>query len=428
MAKKQALTLAMLGIGANDVAKGIPTGGLQFGASSFIGPWSMIYTYTVGVEEEEVQELLQGQTVTVVKDEKPVEVEAWPPSFPISQGSGWSFLKYKSYDVAKEVAKLLEPEKPRRPAVGIRFFMLTASVMNEPDLNRLTENFGETLVFEVKVKSLAHSEKYPGVNRHPFQQIALPAMVASFSEVNGGDVPLFDLKELIEVRLEDEEYTNSLYHFLVGDPVAGAFAPVEVDFDDLRIAKIAESLGLEQPKGEDEVLEMIPLFSQRRMELWEALGEKNFKAYTPSGEGKTTGATEGSEFDSCLRFISNSWSSAIYSRLTLVPDPRPEALSNAGNRLSVATLTEIYGVGENGKQFATDASVEDLDGQEVVKASTWPTKPTGWTSGTPESVIQYMRDNDPGNTMPVAEAVTTLYMDDAETLAAWRAAEERTRK
>lgn len=426
MKKKQALTLAMLGIGEHDVAAGIPTGGLQFGASSFIGPWSMIYTYTVGVEDEEPQEMLQDQVATVIRDDKPVEVNLWPPDFPINAGGGWSFLKYKNYDTAKEVAKLLEPEKPRRPGVGIRFFMATADVMNEPDLNRLTENFGETLVFEVNVKSLAHSEKYPGINRHPFQQIALPAMIASFSEVNGGDVPLFDLKELIEVRLEDEEYTDSLYHFLVGDPVAGAFAPVEVDFNDSQVAKIAEALGIEQP-SEDEVLEMIPLFSQRRMELWEKLGEKNFKAYTPFGEG-TTGATEGSEFDACLRFISNSWSSAIYSRLTLVPDPRPEALSNAGNRLSVATLTEIYGVGENGKQFATDASVEDLDGQEVVKASAWPTKPTGWASGTPESVIQYMRDNDPGNAMPVAEAITTLYMDDAETLAAWRAAEERTRK
>lgn len=432
MAKKQKLTLAMLGIGANDVAPGIPTGGIQFGASSFIGPWQMIYVYSIATEEEP-ESLLQGISATIIRDDKPTDVTLWPPDFPVNAGSGWSFLKYLNYDVAKEVAKILDPEKPRRPNTSLRFYMATASVMNEANLERLTENFGETLVFEVSVKSLAHSEKYPGKNRHGFQQIALPAMVAAFSEVSGDvDVPLFDLKELIDVRLEDDEYTDELYHFLVGDPVAGAFAPVEVNFGDLRVAKIAESLGLEQPKGKDEVLEMIPLFSQRRMELWEKLGEKNFKAYTPSGDqnasgNKTTNTTAGSSLDECLRFVANPWSGPIYSRLTLVPDPRPEALSNAGNRLSIAALTELYGVGEDGRTFAAEVSEEELNSQEVVKVSEWPVKPSGWASGTPEAIIQYMRENDAGNKLPVDKAIATLYMDDNETLAAWRAAEVRTR-
>lgn len=435
--KRPVMTLASLGISPDQVAKGIPTSGVSFGSSSFIGPWSKMTVYSVATETDP-EDVLKGETFEIERDEQQIVLSLWPP-MKVNEGSGWFFLTYNDYDVALEAGVRLN-EKPRKPNALVRYYMSTSDVMNEADLERLTENFGETLTFDVPIKALAYSDEYPAKNRHPYQQIALTSAVAASAKAFGLlDTEPFDLKELVdaEYKREDEEFTDELYHLLCGDPTAGMFAEIEVDFDDPEVAKIMSARGVEPPEeDEDGMIEVVmikPILSERREALWAALGEPNMKGYTPGNTTKPSGGMadtnviDGCPLDKCIRFLSNIWSTPIYARLVLVPDPRPEAMSKAGNRLSIAALTEIYGVGEQGRSVAAAIAADELDGQDVITPTKWPAKPGGWAASKPDGILKFMRENDPGNVMPVEQAIKELYMDSPELLAEWRAAEARTR-
>lgn len=433
MVERPKVTLASLGIDAEYETKGVPTGGAGFGASSFIGPWLCRTIYSLGYEGE-IEDVLSGRTVRIeTKDGETTEIGVWPPDYPINSGNGWEFVQYREYAVARAVAAILDEDKPRRPSTVLRFTMDTADVMNVADLDQLAEAFGDHLVFDVAVKALSHSEKYPAKARHCFHAFSMPSAVAAVAVAMEDGDAIFDIGFLTTPEARDMEMTDSLYHFLVGDPVAGMWSEIEIDFEDEHVARIAADLGIEPPTEEDEVLTMIPLLSQRRTELWERLGDPNFKAYTASttltagGKGAKTNAVKDSSLDRCIKFLMTPWSKPIFCRLTMVPDVRPEAVSRAGNRLAIGCITDVFGTGDQARQFAADIAAEELGDSDVVKTKAGPEKSEGWVSSTEETILEYMREHDPDNDMPEGPAVEKLYMDNIETLRAWRAYEESTR-
>lgn len=179
---------------------------------------------------------------------------------------------------------------------------------------------GPSLSMECQVKTL-RSGKY----RHEFHLIALPAAVAAYAEMSGYIDYEFDISELTDREL------------VVSDEFA------------------AKMIGGEYPLGEDEkqpdgiileagTLVTIPytesILWERRTRLWADLGESDPRVYNQIGSARF--ATTSTQLSECLGIASVNWTNPVWARVAMVQDPRVDAVSGGGNRLTRPALLHIY--------------------------------------------------------------------------------------
>jgi len=72
-----------------------------------------------------------------------------------------------------------------------------------------------------------------------------------------------------------------------------------------------------------------------------ALGEENAKACQRKDSGEKF-ATESDALDACFQVVLANWTTPLWGRMRLMRDPKPDAFSNAGGRVSLGVVTDLW--------------------------------------------------------------------------------------
>ncbi len=209
-----------------------------------------------------------------------------------------AFYYFKTYDSANALGKLLN--KQYGPNTIWRWEIPTTGIINIDD--EMRAKFNETMSYEVSVSSLMSKK-----NRHELHMIALPSAIQSLALMAGMmKDPVFDYETLrVDQEIMDEAYQE--------ETIGGAT---------YEHAKLWEA----------------------RTAIWAALGESDPKKYTVAQGGKFD--TLSTTLAQCLNIIYRP--TKIWARLTNVPDPRIDALSNKeddhGNRkrLTIPVVAQMW--------------------------------------------------------------------------------------
>lgn len=383
-ATRRVWDLASLGVDDQQLAQ-VPTGGIDFGAGDFIAPWLVTVVYTFGTKED------PEMHNSMASDDKKVTM----PPYPIRKSSGgWYWLTYNSQEEAETAQNLLDPSPNKiKPGSVWSLAVDTDKILNHADVAALAKGFGERMTFTTAIKSLAASEKYQAHQRHNYQFFVLPFAVQAAALAMGALVkPIYHARELTDEGAEVDNWTHEQYCEYVGDPKGTA---------------VWQST-----------------MGQRRAELWQALGEPNAKAYTamgtmtPSGKKEASTNTTSEVLSKCIAFVIGKWGVPIYSRVLLVPDPRPDAKSSGGNRLSIACLSEIFGPDQESFELARDIGAAEIaeSGASVV-APDHPTLPENWQDAGHDAWVAELVKH--GTDKPAAVVAQAAYGDTADLVSEW---------
>lgn len=250
--------------------------------------------------------------------------------------SGWSKHWYDKDADAREAANMLKAHEglDRRPGVSTvwRFEAKSSSCLNLSPAAQ--DAFGDVLGWEAQISTLGSVYR-----RHEYHMISLPAAIAAAATAMEFDNPGFSLEELTEA---DIVYTPDFQVRVIGtEPQEG----------DGRYKHVNAKGGYAGS-----------LLWQRRAALWLALGEENPKAFRRIGSG-TKYDTSSKKLDTCLRIVEVPWMEPAWALLVPVRDPRIDATSKSGTRLTIPALTVIYQ-----SQEEAQAAAQELTGGEVAAA------------------------------------------------------------
>ncbi len=319
----------------------IPTEG--FATTGFVAQWMGKVLYSLMVEGVEI-EMLNRQ---LKSDDEGLIPE--PIAHQKLGDSGWHKYWWLKDAEAREAANLLKLHEglDRRPGVATvwRFEAQSSSCLNLSPAAQ--DAFGDVLGWEAQISTLSSIYR-----RHEYHMISLPAAVAAAATAMGWDNPGFDLSELTEA---DVVYTPGFQVKMIGTE------PQEQESGKYKHVNAKGGYA-------DSVL------WQRRAALWAALGEGNPKAFRRIGSGTKLDASS-KQLDACLRIVEVPWAKTAWALLVPVRDPRLDATSKSGARLTVPALTVIY---QN--QEEAQAATQELTGGETAPANAEgkPRLPTLW--------------------------------------------------
>lgn len=305
--------LASLGITGQNVVK-LPTG--EFTGGGFVGPLMAGHFHSTGIEGE----LIENSGAATVQG-----MGDW--------GNRYYFVDKAVADAfAKDNGAQYDSSATHRIELGTRSVIASqeqiAKLLGEGD----TRGFGEVISGEVAVRTLS-SKKY----RHEWQLVGFPAIVHAAARLFGFEVPDFDISEL---RNQDTAFTDELFAKLCGNPDAKA-------------------------GDEDHYTESV--YYKQRAAIWAALGEPDPTKCHVTAEG-TKWSTESAQLDACFQIALSSWSAPIWGRLRLVADPRVDAVSGNGNRLSLGIVTDLY---------ASESAAREAAGDDDGAGTSAPSAPAG---------------------------------------------------
>lgn len=373
--------LGSLGIDENNVAE-IPTGGVDFGAGSFIAPWMVNIVYTFATTEDpELHQSMASEADQITM-----------PPYPVRVADPYYWMTYDDKAMAIEAQGKLDPSPNKiKPSANWRISCNASEVLNSSDTGKLADSFGDVMVFNVPIKSLAASEKYRAKSRHMYQFFVLPFAVQSAALAFGLlDQPLYHADELT-IEGAQTDLSDEQFFALVGDTKSG---------------DIWEST-----------------MGKRRSALWLALGEENAKAYTPigtktpNGKRDATTNTTSDNLSRCVKLVSARWSIPLYARVLLVPDPRPDALTNSGGRLSIAVIEELFGPGDQGLTMAKAAADQELEERGKEAGPGHPGLPENWQDAGLEAWLEELSKH--GKDKPASVVMAAAYADSEEQIKAW---------
>jgi len=315
----------MLAGDKDDTPPPMPTGG-TFGPTPLIGPANAALRWTLGTYDDlEQYELPDGYSVSR------------------TFASGWRNFYFPSPNDA-ETARALTGNGYVNQVWRIE--MDAAQVLNASS-DDFAAKWGGVVSGDVRVSSLGMYK-----NRYAYHQMALPSFVQAMAIAAGYVTePIFHVSELLEAEYK---FTQENQETMIGTTVKGG------EYTD-------------------------SLTWKRRSELWAALGEDNPEAYTVIDSG-TEYDTVSAKLNKLLGLIRvKPWAQSLWCMMYLCPDPRVDALSGSGSRLSVPIITEIY------------------LGQEAAQAKANKLKAEQETS-TPGTSVAPSADKPTGNGPPVPEA------------------------
>ena len=357
----------------------LPVGG-DFAPTGFVGQWyaALVYSFLAELDE------------SIVRSEG-VEPAA------VKQG-GWSRYYFKTYAECQAAIEKLDIRDQRgnvrRPDQEWRYEAPLPSIINMSEQGRA--KFNDPVSFSVRISTL-RSNKY----RHELHMISLPCAVAAMADAYGYESPGFSVDELLS---QDTVFTDDFQAATVG----------------------GEGFDGKVPYTESK------LWGQRAA-LWAALGEKDAKAYRPTGaDGKYVTASE--KLSNCLGILAYPWTQAIWARLMMVPDPRVDAVYTGADgeskRLSVAAITQIFAdeaaaravVEKEQATFAGDSAGESVTPAPPSKAvpevyAEWPDmfkqkvaafKAAGGADGSPPAVMDKIRKHSDFTGIEPAEVMAWL--------------------
>ena len=328
--------LKKLGIqtGQEDMAQ-TPQLGMDFAANTMIAPFRSRFLYQVGTYEDWGDYV--GET-----DDQGNEIDM-APFLAQEFNSGWKNLFYESYEQAKAVADVFDPnptyegrEIENSPRQYWVLYGATRDALNVKDLDSFVEAVGSDLIYTVRVMTPRKaSKKRATKERHEYIAIALPSAVAAVAKVFGYETPGFDLAQLTMAQ-DDDTFTDERFKLLAGDP--------EGAYDDC------------------------VLWNQREA-LWAALGEPDARKQAQIGALSVSGgphnlATSSEKLSRCLTFLYGKWSTPIYLEVTNAKNPFPSAVSDSGRRYTIPCITKIF-LSEDAarvdaaRQLAEDGEIPD---------------------------------------------------------------------
>lgn len=210
-----------------------------------------------------------------------------------STASG-NFYYFLSRDKAEAAGKAVGQEFP--PNTIWRWEIMTSDVLTEIG-EEARSRFGDVISQECNITTLMSKKQ-----RHEYHMITLPSAIQSVALLGGMiNQTIFDYESLrVNSDMIDEAYQAKVIG--VGN---------DYEKSELWIARTA---------------------------IWNALGEKNPKAYT-IGQGKFDVTSE--QLEHCLKLVYRPTS--IFARLVSVPDPRADAVyGDESKRLTVPVVTNLW--------------------------------------------------------------------------------------
>jgi hypothetical protein len=318
----------------------IPTEG--FATTGFVAQWMGKVLYSFMLEDKDIAYI----NSLLTEDEEKVPEPAAQQKL---GDSGWIKYWYLKDTEAREAANLVKKHEglDRRPGISTvwRFEAKSETCLN---LSAAAQDaFGDVLGWESQISTLGSVYR-----RHEFHFISLPAAIAAAASAMGFDNPGFDLSELTEA---DVVYTPAFQVKMIG---------AEPQEQDSGKYKHVNAKG-----GYSD-----SLLWQRRADLWAALGEEDPKKFRRIGSG-TKHDTSSKQLNICLRIVEAPWMNPTWALLVPVRDPRLDATSKSGTRLTIPALTAIY---QNQEEAQTAA--QELTGGEAaaVANNSKPRLPTLW--------------------------------------------------
>lgn len=263
-----------------------------FGPSGFIAPWRSAVMYQHRVEAE-------------------FSVEEAGYAHRVAMGnSGWYSYYYDTAEQATVAKDILGREYGAE--AHWCFKTVTADVLNFTS-DEARNKFPADLFYSWRTAGI-------GARKHiEFHYLMLPAAVHAVAVARGYDVPDFDVSPLFDLETDYGLGWNDMD-------------------DDEKASILAQCVPLVGGKGVDVADSH---FWKQRVELWQSLGEEDPKVSQLPGDGKL--ATTSEKLASCLTvFYMCPWPNPLWARVVPVPSPRPDAITNAGKRLNVPILLDLY--------------------------------------------------------------------------------------
>lgn len=365
----------LLGDTKDEVIQSLPQEGIEFGAGSFIAQWTVGILYWFMTEKD------YGQGFEV---KSPDHRDYRDP---------WYHMYYRDYNDAMAAYTELEPGKVDKkdrhyspnPTLGL--IAPTSTMKNSPDLAKFQEGFGQEMIYDTKILPLRRgTSKYSQDWRHTWHFLALPGIVAAFAKVLGEDVE-YNIDEFLVPGAEalfTDEYFEERFGSLSGD------------YHDCTYAR-------------------------KRATLWSKLGDDDFTTCAMIGaktaKGKPDPHSTVSPLLSGVFNIIQGEPRVFWGRVVAMPDPRPEAVSKNGNRLTVYVMTDVYA----SEAHAIAAAKEDLADRGVeVEDDDAPPLPENWVQGDPKGDRADWVEAVKAFKGPPSKAQEALYATNAE-IREWRA-------
>lgn len=258
-----------------------------------------------------------------------------------------AFCYFHDYEVAAAAAKKLHQEYP--PNTVWRWEIPTINIVNLTN-DEVRAKFSDVMTQEVTVSTLMSKK-----NRHELHMVTLPSAVQAMALVAGFiDAPVFNYESL---NIDPDHIDDAYQTMMIGQ-------------------------GTDYEKS---------TLWQARTELWKALGEINPKAYTLN-QGKFD-ATAG-YLRLCLGLIYRK--TEIHARLVSVPDPRADAVTNAGKHLQLPVVAQVW---KDRAALMADLDLEDAapavsngnhaNGNELTIPGDWQNYPADWKNLVKEILAPY---------------------------------------
>lgn len=247
-----------------------------------------------------------------------------------------AFYYFLNRDKAEAAGKAVGQEYP--PNTIWRWEILTNDVLTE--IGKEAEaRFGDVISQECNITTPMSKKQ-----RHEYHMIMLPSAIQAIALLGGMiNQTIFDYESLrVNPDMIDEDYQVKVI-------------------------------------GKDSDYEKSELWVARTA-IWNALGEKNPKAYT-IGQGKFDVGSE--HLEHCLKLVYRP--TAIYGRLVSVPDPRADAVyGDEGKRLTVPVVTNLWRdkaslmADLQLEEKAPAANASNSGNGSVAKAASGPKLPKAW--------------------------------------------------
>ena len=346
MSEEQAWLLPGLPQGEQVV---IPSGGEDFLPTGFIGQWTALPTkrgWASGASEEDVRDIGKNKSVVYVRgtpsgafvyfSTKP-DAEAGMKEVMEKYGMEWTQMFW-----------LFQAQKDR-------LFWYS---------DEAKDKWSDLITGDVRIASLAARK-----NLYGFHLIALPSAVAAVARYFGKDLQ-FDINALLERDVQDDDF----FERMCGHPDAKKkdVKAFQKDIDDQIANGVPFDAALTSARSTlDTPMEFSVLWRQREV-LWKELGEPDAHKYTV-GQGNDKTDTTATYLSGALGIVQPWTEEARWVRVMLVPDPKPDQISDEGRRYTIPVIVDYYH-----DEAEAKAAFEATRAQGESEGSSEPSLPGAW--------------------------------------------------
>jgi len=244
--------------------------------------------------------------------------------------SGWNQYYFDSKAKADAAQALLEEGYVEQ----IWLWQMDANLVLNATSETFAERWGGVVSTECRITSLNSWKR-----RHEFHMMTLPSFVQAMAQrlgYIGSEVRLFHLDEIMA---EDTKFTDEFELGLIG-PTGRPDKGHANDYQDSILWK-------------------------RRAELWAALGEENPEAYAQM-DAQHKFATTSDKLSRILSALRTQvWRKPLWVRLMLIDDPKADAVSGSGRRITRPYIMEIFPTEADAHKAALEEA-PDLPKQEEI--------------------------------------------------------------